>query len=361
MNTHPDLPKLPPRTAALAERLHDSADLDTRVAAAVNTELLHRAVIITGGGPAAAPGLSDEAKRTLETGVDTIKKLDPGAALSPAQYAATEAVIHLTERPALLVQNDNFPTPVDPWTILDKTHRKPIRQNLPRVGRIEITVDGNRTMNGTGFVVGPDLILTNHHVVDHPFHKPIRFGIQAPGGTWEIVAGKDPTIDFKFEYEVPEKRVFKIKEIVAMHPKFDMCLLRVDPNETSGSGAALPKPLKMASDEPVAANNLYVVGYPGGDNSGETPFKVLKEIFGNIFEVKRLQPGKLFQDFPSHGIFAHDCSTLGGNSGSCVVDLKADRVVGIHFSGNFKEANWAVALWRLDDDPFFSDHGIEHD
>jgi hypothetical protein len=361
VNTHPDLPQLPPRTGTLIERLRNTPDLDARVAAAADTEVRQRAIIVTGVESASAPALSGEARRTLETGVETIKKLDPAKALSPSQRAAAEAVIHLTERPALLVRNDSFPTPQPPWTALDNPHRKPICRKLPGVGRIEITVEGKRTMNGTGFLVGPGLVLTNHHVVDHPEAKSIRFGIKAPGGKWEIIPGKDPTIDFKFEHEIPAKRVFKIKEIVAMHPKFDMCLLRLDSHEISGSGAPLPDPLKIGSDQPADANEVYVVGYPAGDNTGDTPFKVLKDIFGGIFEVKRLQPGDLVKDFPDHGIFAHDCSTLGGNSGSCVVDLKTDRVAGIHFSGTYKETNWAVALWRLADDPFFTKNGIELD
>jgi V8-like Glu-specific endopeptidase len=48
-------------------------------------------------------------------------------------------------------------------------------------------------------------------------------------------------------------------------------------------------------------------------------------------------------------VFSHDASTLGGNSGSCVVDLSQDglRVLGLHFGGAARAQNWAHAASRL--------------
>jgi V8-like Glu-specific endopeptidase len=42
-------------------------------------------------------------------------------------------------------------------------------------------------------------------------------------------------------------------------------------------------------------------------------------------------------------VFGHDATTLSGNSGSCVVDLGNDGrlVVGLHFAGVPKQANYA--------------------
>ena len=47
----------------------------------------------------------------------------------------------------------------------------------------------------------------------------------------------------------------------------------------------------------------------------------------------------------------HDCSTLGGNSGSPVVDLETHQVIGLHFGGRFGVRNYAVPLWMLAGDP----------
>ena len=42
----------------------------------------------------------------------------------------------------------------------------------------------------------------------------------------------------------------------------------------------------------------------------------------------------------------HDCSTLGGNSGSAVVELDSGRVAGIHFKGGLRR-NYAIAAPRV--------------
>jgi hypothetical protein len=57
-------------------------------------------------------------------------------------------------------------------------------------------------------------------------------------------------------------------------------------------------------------------------------------------------------------VMFHDASTLGGNSGSCVVDLDSNRVIGLHFAGRYMQYNEAVALWRLADDPLLARAGV---
>ncbi len=66
----------------------------------------------------------------------------------------------------------------------------------------------------------------------------------------------------------------------------------------------------------------------------------MSRIFENIYNVKRLHPGEVMA--VSEHFFNHDCSTLGGNSGSPVVDFNTGEAVGIHFAGSFEVANWAV-------------------
>ena len=41
-------------------------------------------------------------------------------------------------------------------------------------------------------------------------------------------------------------------------------------------------------------------------------------------------------------VFTHDCSTLGGNSGSPIINTNTGSVVGLHFSGRYESANFAV-------------------
>ena len=42
------------------------------------------------------------------------------------------------------------------------------------------------------------------------------------------------------------------------------------------------------------------------------------------------------------GLFRHDATTLGGNSGSVVVDLASGKAIGLHFGGIEGERNEAV-------------------
>jgi endonuclease G len=43
----------------------------------------------------------------------------------------------------------------------------------------------------------------------------------------------------------------------------------------------------------------------------------------------------------------HDASTLGGNSGSAVVDIDSGDVVALHFAGEYLKANYAVPMYEL--------------
>ena len=52
------------------------------------------------------------------------------------------------------------------------------------------------------------------------------------------------------------------------------------------------------------------------------------------------RPGQVTEVRPD--ILLHDCSTVGGNSGSVLVDLATGEAIGLHFAGRFLEANYAV-------------------
>lgn len=85
--------------------------------------------------------------------------------------------------------------------------------------------------------------------------------------------------------------------------------------------------------------------------------EVLLRYFENVFGVKQLQPGELLSIDPANKQLAHACSTLGGSSGSPVVDLETHTVIGLHFGGH-REQNLAVALCRLAEDPVLTRAGV---
>ena len=105
-----------------------------------------------------------------------------------------------------------------------------------------------------------------------------------------------------------------------------------------------------------------MVGYPAFDPRNDTA--VQNTVFGGFYYVKRLQPGKLqkrgaIDSFgKSVSAATHDSSTLGGNSGSALVDPATGQVVGLHFAGVYLEANYAVPTAELARDPRVIDAGL---
>lgn len=54
----------------------------------------------------------------------------------------------------------------------------------------------------------------------------------------------------------------------------------------------------------------------------------------------------------------HDASTLGGNSGSAVLDLTAGQVLALHFGGRYRVANYGVPAWELAQDRRIVELGV---
>jgi endonuclease G len=89
-----------------------------------------------------------------------------------------------------------------------------------------------------------------------------------------------------------------------------------------------------------------VVGYPSEESRNRNPLFV-DTIFGGKLSVKRLAPGEFIGS--KRGALFHDCSTLGGNSGSPVVEMTTGAVVGLHRDGSFLARNEAVGTEVLGD------------
>jgi S1-C subfamily serine protease len=194
---------------------------------------------------------------------------------------------------------------------------------------------------GTGFLVGDGLLMTNRHVAS-------VFAVKA-GASWKFTSGVSAQVDYKEEYQRDLSREFKVTDILGIHQTYDMALLKV---AMKSKGKKAPAPLPIASSKPKATKDgdVVVVGYPAYDS--RNGHAEMLEIFSNIFNVKRLQPGKS-TGLTSQGkqsILGHDASTLGGNSGSCVVDLESGKVIGLHFGGQYLVGNVSVPLWAMTKD-----------
>lgn len=257
------------------------------------------------------------------------------AALSPAQIGSLEAISLLVDRPAILVQGGRFEPPMGPWSRL-AANVQDLVPMLASVGRLSVAPAYGGAL-GTGFVVGDGLIMTNRHVLDYLY--------TADGDGGQLIDDLSMTIDFKQEYSSSASSVF---QVIGMRRAFsessgiDLALLEVKRHGIAGE--PLPNPLLLQS-RPAAVKSgaaVCVVGYPQADPDRNNANE-MDRIFEQIYGVKRLSPGFVTAG-EEQGSFQHDCTTLGGNSGSCVIDLETASVIGLHWGGDYLSPNHALSL-----------------
>jgi V8-like Glu-specific endopeptidase len=311
-----------------------------------------------------APGEVPVDARVKAAAVDPVTELADAAVAAAKKYQeqgdeaefteeevlGLEAIIILNGRPPLIIQDGTFLEPPPDWQVLN-TNRASIEATFRSVGRIEVDGHPRLPWVGTGFLVADDVIMTNRHVA-------VEFSERNGATGWGFQPGMTARIDYVEELGAQTPAEFALSEVIGIHDRFDLALLRVE--RTSPGGAAGPTPLTLASTPPGdPGRTVFVVGYPAFDSRNDPV--VMQRLFGNTYGIKRLQPGTVMRYLPPEGLFHHDCSTLGGNSGSCVIDLEMNQVIGLHFGGLYREANQAVALWQLTEDPLLRSAGLNFD
>lgn len=300
-------------------------------------------------------------KKLLLAGRQAVDKLRSGTThnnqLSQAECLGLELIHAITGRPALLIQNGMFVTPPPSWEVLLEEVRDVIETtHIPPVGRIAVRYPGYSQPQpcGTGFLVGERLIMTNRHVAE-------VFCSRGTDNVWRLHPERAAMVDFRAESGLSTRHEFEIEEVVGVHHQVDLALLQLAPTSSLDSESlTLPEPMVLASQppsKPLQHSAVYIVGYPMTENVWSDPLLRML-IFNNIYWVKRLQPGRLISHDPTAILIKHDCSTLGGNSGSPVIDLASHQVIGLHFSGAYLQNNNAVALWQLRDDPLLTTAGV---
>jgi pimeloyl-ACP methyl ester carboxylesterase len=310
-----------------------------------------------------APGDQPVTERDVEVAVSATEKALNDEEMSFEEQDILEALVLPGKRPVLDIVNGDFSTPPSGWEWL-ADYGQLIRAALPSVGRIDIPELTTAPYGGTGFFVGDGLLMTNRHVA--------RIFVQGVGaGPKYLTFLADRTAYFDSQYEVgddpgpgsPSER-FEVIEAKLVHPHWDTAILRVKPVD----GTQLPPPLKLARQMPTGFGsgsmiNVAVIGYPMLDSRNNIPEQM--NIFRSIFGRKRLMPGymtgfgdvKTKWDAMLHATI-HDASTLGGNSGSAVIDLTTGLVLSLHFGGVYLKANYGVPTWELALDSKVTDLGL---
>lgn len=221
-----------------------------------------------------------------------------------------------------------------------------VRQHVARAtkatGRIEV-IHHEKEWIATAFLVREDVIATNHHVANdfsrRKSNGELIFKL-SPGGDRMI-----PSIDFLEEDGVEESLVFDICR--PLHLKEcdrdpDLAFLQVRPR----SDHPLPEPLELFTEQPEEDRMVFAVGYPARD-SRILHADLMDRTFGKIYDKKRVSPGRI-RRLTTRAV-VHDCSVLGGSSGSPVIDLETGRVVGVHAQGEFAADCFAVQAAEVDD------------
>jgi endonuclease G, mitochondrial len=253
-----------------------------------------------------------------------------------------ESIVLKTGRPVVFVKNNSFQIDgllIPAWRDRLEAARKKLEAVLPSIGRINVINHPTFDWLGTGWLVRPDIMVTNRHVAQ-------EFATKTPAGGFTFLSNfrkrlMAASIDFRMEQggeAINECPLVEVLHIEEPNPSPDMAFLRVSLQGAS-PGAALGRPIPLSSQAPKTGQRVAIIGYPARDSRIPDP-DVIRSIFGDDYDVKRLAPGEIMRI--ETGILEHDASTLGGNSGSAVIDLEAGEAIGLHFAGSYLQANYAV-------------------
>ena len=106
--------------------------------------------------------MSEESDLLRDKAATALEKLRAGAPISPEEAAGLEAIVLPDKRPVVFIHNNVFdPVPMDDWAHLNtpEMHAR-LEPLFPSIGRIELPTTPNIPYGGTGFVVGPNLLMT---------------------------------------------------------------------------------------------------------------------------------------------------------------------------------------------------------
>jgi hypothetical protein len=155
----------------------------------------------------------------------------------------------------------------------------------------------------SGFLVGPDLFLTNNHCIDTD--SEMRSGLA----------------EFDYDKSNATPLTLRFKKILNTNRELDFTLLRLT---TNPGRQPLPFDLNPVIEPPAPSTEpraLVVIEHPAGK-----PKQV-------SIENCKVLGGKVAGITAALTDFGHGCDTLGGSSGSPVLDIKSGKVLGLHHLG----------------------------
>ena len=210
-----------------------------------------------------------------------------------------------------LVGDQTFPEVFD--TLSSPDAGTPPADGIPadaaaRVTRSTLLVEGqacDRIQEGTAFVVGPNLVVTNAHVV-------------AGERETRVTTSDGRRLD---------------ATVVAFDPNRDLAVLRVP-------GLGLPA-LELGSGQIDERGALF--GHPGGGALRQAPVRIAEQIVARGTDITRTNPTE-------REVYVLAAVTAPGDSGGPIVDADG-RVIGVMFAYDISRQSTAYALTRTELDP----------
>ncbi len=319
-------------------------------------QFLRNSLSVTPASPAgvAARAASTDIVSKGQSALDRTAGGTPAGNLSDLEVSALEVIVQVMGRPALRYIDGRVETPPEElgdnekWIVFVATERSKIQKCSTSVGRVALGGLGTSAEHlGTGWRLGRELLVTNRHIAKELVRDP-----SASPSTWQIDPAKPAFVDFGFTHGRAGGPLFGIRELVhcAEEPAVDIAVLRLEPG-----AAPFPPPLSIewsphalgreiiagsAANPEFQGKPVYVVGHPLRHWETDASSRV----YGHADGRKRCSPGYVTTVSVSRPELEHDCSTLGGNSGSCVISCGLHAVVGVHLGGRDANAARATGL-----------------
>lgn len=257
-------------------------------------------------------------------------------------WLQTEAIILAQMRPAYFIVNDRIvvddaPVAVDATLLTElQNNQATLEEVAQSVGRVNLFNHFTHEYAGTGWLIDDTIAVTNRHVARVFARKTSLGDFRFDKGAF----GRDieARLDYVEQHETTsiQSRVDVLDVLyIAEDSQPDIAFLRVE--NRNGLTPLVLSESPVDPGTPVAA-----IGYPASDGGRNDP-QLMDELFDSTYEVKRFSPGFVAQRDPQGVLILSDYTSLGGNSGSPVVNLGDGKAVGLHFAGAFRDANYAVA------------------
>jgi V8-like Glu-specific endopeptidase len=265
---------------------------------------------------------------------------------APFEEQLLETIVR-EERPVLFVQNDWVNKDevtvkgIEAQELIDglDPHRERITAIMPLVGRLDVTNFANLDYVGTGWLVGPDIVVTNRHVASLIAHQESGTFMFSRGvGGKQVIASLNAAHEFD-DARPDTSRTFAVEEVLYIERESgpDIAFLRIRRRIDGTTLAFIP----IAAGNPKADTPVLAVGYPARASKRIIPNQeLMRELYLDRFDVKRAAPGLIMSS--GDGSVHHDCTTLGGNSGSVLFDPASGAAVGLHYAGLYQETNYAI-------------------